>query len=521
MKNNNKNQPKLVVLAILDGWGIAEPNKGNAITLAKTPNMDAIYKKYPSTQLCASGHYVGLLDMYDGNSEAGHLNLGAGRLVKQDEVYINNAIKDGTFFKNTAFLEAINHIKEHNSDLHLMGLLSNHDSAHSQPEHLYALLKLAHENKIKNVFIHLFTDGRDSTQHSAYGFVEELRSKFYGKERIASITGRFYAMDRTKTWERTEKAYNAIVSCKGIKVKGARDAIMQAYNREETDEFISPSVVCERGKPIGNVNDNDAVIFFNLRSDRARQLTKAFVQPNFEKQNHGTFKRRQKPKNIKFIALTDFGPDLPDIYTAYPSRDVKNSLPMVLDGMKQLYISEKEKYAHVTYFFNGGYADPVSGEDRVIIPSPKVDSYDKVPQMKAYEVTKEIINSIRDDKYQFITVNYCNPDMIGHTGNLKACIKCIEVVDDCIGKLQQEILEKDGILIITADHGNAEEMLNLETGEIDTKHSSNPVPFIIVGKDYKKGMRLKKGKSISSVAPTILKIFNIKQPKEMTADSLI
>lgn len=508
------------MLAILDGWGIAEPNKGNAITLAKTPNMDAIDNKYPSTQLFACGHHVGLLDMYDGNSEAGHLNLGAGRLVKQDEVYIDDSVKDGIFFKNTALLEAINHIEEHNSDLHLMGLLSNHDSAHSQPEHLYALLKLARENKIKNVFLHLFTDGRDSSQHSAYGFVEELRGKFNGKERIASITGRFYAMDRTKTWKRTQKAYEAIVSCKGIRVKGARDAILQAYNRGETDEFISPSVVCEKGKPIGNVNENDAVIFFNLRSDRARQLTKAFVQPDFEKLNHGTFKRKQKLKNIKFVAMTDFGPDLPDIYTAFPSRDVKKSLPVILDGMRQLYIAEKEKFAHVTYFFNGGYADPVTGEDRIVIPSPHIDSYDQVPEMKAYEVTKKIVKSIKNKQHQFITVNYCNPDMIGHTGNLKACIKCIEVVDDCIGKLQKIVLENDGILIITADHGNAEEMINLETNEIDTKHSTNPVPFIIIGKDYKKALRLKKGKSLSSVAPTILKIFNIKKPKEMTADGL-
>lgn len=519
MENNKKD--KLIVLAILDGWGIAPHNRGNAITLAKTPNVDSLCKKYPNTQLFACGHFVGLPDMIEGNSEAGHLNLGAGRLVKQDAVFINESIKDGTFYKNPAFLEAIKHVKKFNSSLHLMGLLSNHGSAHSQPEHIFELLKIIHSHNIQNIYLHIFTDGRDSSPHSAYEYIEELRKHFLGNERIVTVIGRFYAMDRTKNWARTKRAYDALVSCEGRKVKGARDAIIQAYNRGETDEFISPSVVCHKQKPLGNIKDNDAIIFFNLRSDRARQLTKTFVQPDFEKNNHGTFERKKKPKNLKFVAMTDFGPDLPGISTAYPSRDVKKSLPMVLKDQKQLYIAEKEKFAHVTYFFNGGYADPVAGEDRIMIPSPLVDSYDKTPEMKARELTKKIINDLNKNKYSFVTVNYCNPDMIGHTGNLRAGIRCVEIVDDCVGKLYSQIIKQDGILIVTSDHGNVEEMINLKTGEIDTRHSKNPVPFILAGKKFKSIMKLKKEESLSSVAPTILDIFDINQPKEMKGETLI
>jgi len=519
IKKNKNNIKPLFVLLILDGWGIAPKSLGNAIELAKKPNFDFLWKNYPHTQLQASDGYVGLPPAQVGNSEAGHMNIGAGRVVDQDAVFISKDINTGKFFKNAAFEAACKHIKKNRSNLHLMGMLSNGQSAHSDPDHLLALLTWARLKKIANVYLHLFTDGRDSPQHSALKLVEALMRQLRNKEVkgkitgewIATIMGRFYAMDRKKAWSRTQAAYDAMILGKGATAKSPQQAITQAYNRGETDEFIPPYVIQHGGKPIARINDGDAIVFFNLRSDRARQLAKPFVQKHFTEENPGSFKRKKILENISFVAMTDFGPDLDSILTAYPSPDLKGTLPMVIDGRKQLYIAEKEKYAHVTYFFNGGYADPVVGESRISIPSPNVISYDLKPEMSVDAITSRVLKEL--DNYQFMVINFANADMIGHTGNLKACIKAIEAVDKCLGKVKNAVLAKKGTLIVTADHGNAEKMLDLETGEVYTEHTSNPVPFIIVEPKRTK-RKLKRGK-LGDIAPTILKLMKVEKSKEM------
>ncbi len=428
----------------MDGWGIAPKNRGNAIELAKKPNFDELWKKHPHTKLQASDGFVGLPPTQHGNSEAGHMNLGAGRVVEQDAVRITRAISTGQFAKSAAFTAACDHIKKSRGDLHLMGMLSNGQSAHADPEHLLALLVCARNHKIKNVYLHLFTDGRDSPQHSALKLVEalmrQLKNKEQGKkisgEWIATITGRFYAMDRKKDWERTKMTYEAMVLGKGNYAKSPQAAITQAYNRGETDEFIPPYVMKRNGRPVATVKNGDAIIFFNLRSDRARQLAKPFIQKKFNTAaNSGGFVRKKVLKNIVFVAMTDFGPDLDSILSAYPSIDVPNSLPLVLRGRRQLYLAEKEKYAHVTYFFNGGYASPVANDDWLMVPSPNVDSYDQTPEMSVYKIVDKI--SAYADYYDFITVNFANADMVGHTGNLPAAIKAVEAVDKCLGKVRK------------------------------------------------------------------------------------
>ena len=512
------------ILLILDGWGIAPKSPANAIEQAQKPNFDELWQNYPHTQLSASGKDVGLSMNQFGNSEAGHMNMGAGRVVDQDAIFICKEINTGKFFKNPAFEAAHNHIEKNKSDLHIMGMLSNGQSAHSDPDHLLAILIWSRLKKIKNVYLHLFTNGRDSPPHSALKSIEalmrslknrEIKGKRSG-EWIATVIGRFYAMDRKKDWSRTEQAYNAMVLAKGTAAKSPQAAITQSYNRGETDEFIIPYVIKRNGKPIAKIKDGDAIIFYNLRSDRARQLAKPFVQEDFGKLNPGGFKRKKILKNVVFVAMTDFGPDLGNILAAYPSPDLLGTLPMVMDGRKQLYIAEKEKYAHVTYFFNGGYADPVAGEDRVEIPSPNLISYDLKPEMSVFKVTERVIKEIGN--YQFITVNFANPDMVGHTGNIKACIKAIEACDKCIGKIKKAVLEKGGTLIITADHGNADKMLDLETGEMYTEHTNNPVPFIIVGAKNNHH-KLKRGR-LGDIAPTILKLMKIKKSREMKGKEL-
>lgn len=509
-----------VVLIIMDGWGIAKPSRGNAITLAKTPNISALSKKYPYTELVASGRRVGLPGGQVGNSEAGHMNIGAGRKVEQDSVEISRSIKDGTFFKNPAFLDAIHHVKKNNSKMHLMGLLSDTQSPHMDPEHLRALLKFLYQKEVKNVFLHIFTDGRDSPQYIAVKLLKQLAKSFHGQEAVATIMGRFYAMDRKKAWDRIRLAYDAIVLGKGVEAKDSQEAILQAYNRGETDEFIKPSVICRKNCRSGVVGDNDAILFFNFRSDRARQLAKTFVQPDFNKMNPGSFKRPKLLKNLVFVAMSDFGPDLGDILTAYPSKDIPNTLPMALRSMTQLYLAETEKYAHMTYFFNGGYPDLVGGEERLALASPDVDSYDEKPEMAAYELEKVASQFIKKAKFDFIAMNLANPDMIGHTGNLKAGIKAVEVVDDCVGKLVKNILDRKGLAIITADHGNIEEMINLKTGEVDTIHSTNPVPFIMASDKLKKAKLKPKG-VLGDIAPTILEYLEIDSLPGMSGHSLL
>lgn len=521
-----KKSKEPMVLLVMDGWGIAKKNKGNAIELAKKPNFDSFCEKYSYTELEASGKYVGLPPGQQGNSEAGHMNIGAGRVIDQDSVHISKAINTGQFFKNPAFMAAKKHVDKYKSDLHIMGMLSNGQSAHSDPDHMIALITWARLQKIKNVYLHIFTDGRDSPPFSSLKMVEALLRSLRNKENknktsrsgewIATIMGRFYAMDRKKDWARTGAAYHAMVSADGMKAISPQEAITQSYNRKETDEFIPPYVIERSGKPIAKIKDNDAVIFFNLRSDRARQLAKPFVQQEFNKLNPGSFKRKKVLKNLLFVAMTDFGPDLDSILTAFPAEDLTGTLPMVLKNKKQLYIAEKEKYAHVTYFFNGGYADPVGGEDRVMVESPAVAKYDLRPEMSVAEITARVIENL--DKYDFIVINFAIPDMTAHTGNVKACIKSVEVIDEQLGKLKEEILKRKGTLVITSDHGNAEKMLDLETKEMYTEHTTNKVPFIIIEKRSSK-RRLSEG-SLGDVAPTILKLMDIKQPKKMTGESL-
>lgn len=508
------------VLAIIDGFGIRKgKHASEVINIQTAPNYFSLLKKYPHSELAAHGNAVGLFKDQEGNSEAGHFNLGAGRVVKQDVLYISDAIQDGTFFKNNAFHQALHHVKKYNTAVHVMGLLSNHNSAHSCPEHLYALLDLFHKNKIKNVYLHLFTDGRDSGQHDAPTHYKALESHLHGNEKVATVMGRFYSMDRNKDWSRTKKAYEAIVLGKGCAAKNLSEALTQAYNKSETDEFICPTVINANSKPIGKMNDNDVLFFFNLRSDRTRQLTKAFVQSDFEKINPGAFKRVKVPKNTRFVAMTDFGPDLPGILTAYPSRDVKNSLVQVLCPRKQMYIAESEKFAHITYFFNGGYAQHFCDENWVKVPSPVVDNYAETPAMSASKITDVAIKGIETGEYDFIALNFANPDMVGHTGNLVAGKKAVQAVDKEIHRLVEAALGANCQLIITADHGNVEEMINEKTGEVDTEHSTYPVPFILVKKDFI-GKKLRKTGKLADVAPTILKLMNIKKPKEMTGKSL-
>lgn len=512
-----KNTP--LVLAILDGWGIWNEKEGNAIALAKTPFIDSVYKKYPNTLIQASGTYVGLPGNQPGNSEAGHMNIGAGRVVEQDAVTISRSISNGTFFKNPAFLQAARHVEEHNSDVHLMGLLSDGSSPHSDDDHLLSLISFFISRTKQKIYLHLFTDGRDSPQFAALKILSNYNTIFDSKRvQIATVMGRFYAMDRKKSWDRTEKAYNALVMGLGQTAKTPIEAVNQSYNRGESDEFIVPSVIVHNKKPVGPIGDNDAVVFFNLRSDRARQLTKTFAQEEFEKKNPSSFKRAKKLKNLLFVALTDFGPDLSGVLTAYPGIDIPDTLPMALKDYKQCYIAETEKYAHVTYFFNGGYDHIVAGEDRIDIPSKDVASYAKQPEMSTKEVAKRLIADIKKDKYEVAIVNFAAPDMVGHTGDLKAGIKAVECVDKAVADLCQAVLAKKGTVIITADHGNVEEMINLKTKEVDTEHSINPVPFAIVSSSKYK---LKSNGKLANIAPTILDILGVKKPSLMTENSLI
>lgn len=510
--------PKTTLLIILDGWGVAgKKTIANPITPKNAPNYFSFLKKYPYAHLEASGEAVGLFKGQEGNSEAGHINLGAGRVVKQDALYISDAIVDGTFFKNNAFQQALHHVKKYDTAVHLMGLLSNHNSAHSRPEHLYALLKLLNKEKVKKVFLHLFTDGRDTGQHDAANHLKKLKEQFFGSEKIATVMGRLYGMDRNKNWFRTKLAYEAMVLAKGYGVKSEEEALAQAYNRGETDEFIQPTIIFEKNKPVATIKDNDALIFFNLRSDRARELTKVFVQKDFEKVNPGAFKRARLPKNTRFVAMTDFGPDLSGVLTAFPSRDVKNSLVQILCPKKQLYVAESEKFAHITYFFNGGYAQHFCDEEWVKIPTPVVENYSVRPEMNAVGVTKVVIDAINSKQYDFIACNFANADMVGHTGNFTAGEKSVQIIDEQLGKIVETLKKTGGQGIITADHGNIEEMMNDKTGEIDTEHSTNPVPCVIIGskKTYKKNGKL------ADVAPTLLAMMNLKKPAEMTGKSLI
>ena len=518
----DKKEKKPTALIILDGWGIAPLDKGNAIELSKKPFFNFLTENFSHTQLQASGEAVGLQSGVAGNSETGHFNLGAGRIVLDDGVFISQSIANKLFFQNKTLLTAMEHVKKNKSHLHLMGLLPETITAHANPDHLLALIEMAHQNGVEKIFLHLFTDGRDTTKHSFLNAFNKIRNKI-DHVKVATLIGRSYAMDRKKDWPKTELAYNLLVLGEGKEFKSVEEAISHAYDRSGvssnllTDEYVPPSIFLHDGKKI-TIADNDAVIFFNFRSDRARQLTKVFVQEDFNKMNPGSFHRKKVLKNLCFVALTNFGPDLDDIKTAFPSSLIKNSLPIVLKNYSQLYMSEKEKYAHVTYFFNGGYDQPVAGEKRILVPSPEVESYETVPEMNALGITKNLIKAIKE-KTDFIVVNFPNPDILGHTGNIPATIVAIEFLDKCLAKIFKEMEKQKGAILITADHGNAEKMINMETGESYNGHTTNPVPFILVADSYKK-KKLKEG-ILADVAPTILEIMNLEKPAEMTGQSLI
>ncbi|HUT21944.1 MAG TPA: 2,3-bisphosphoglycerate-independent phosphoglycerate mutase [Candidatus Bipolaricaulota bacterium] len=494
-----------LIFMILDGWGLAQKNRGNAIELAKKPNYDFLIKKYPSTSLFAHGHHVGLPDLQVGNSESGHMNIGAGKVVVQDSVIISKAIKNGTFYKNPAFIQLIKHVNSNESDLHLMGLISLHSSPHMSLEHLLALTKLVCK-QCKRIYLHLFTDGRDSPQFAAADILRQVQKKLPENAFIASLIGRYFAMDRNKKWERTQKAYEMLTSGQGEYFGNFDKAILHSYNRGLTDEFLEPSLILNGRKKTVLIKDNDGVIFFNLRSDRARQLAKAFVQKDFNQRNPKSFRRKKALKNLSFVALTDFGPDLDHILTAFPSITLKNTMPKVLENLRQVYVAETEKYAHITYFLNGGSDVPVNGEDRIKIPSPNVRSYDLKPEMSAYKITDKILDLLSKRQYDYFAVNFANPDMVGHTGNLDAAVKAICAVDKCVGAIYKRIKAMGGSCVISADHGNAEKMIDLKTGEKYTEHTTNKVPFIVVssGKQFK----LKSGGRLANVLPTILRLLD-------------
>ena len=507
-----------LVLVIFDGWGIGPAGPGNAITSAKTPVMDGLIKDCPYTTLRASGSDVGLPKDQEGNSEAGHMNIGAGRVVEQDAVRISRSINEGRFFKNAAFMAAIHHVLKYRSQLHLMGLLTGKQSGHADTDHLLALLAIARQHRIRSIVLHLFTDGRDSPPHQGIHFLRALEKRLKPNERIGTIDGRLYAMDRKKEWKRIQRTYDALVRGIGRHAETAERAILESYERGESDEFIEPTVIGSATK--NRIRSNDSIIFYNLRSDRARELTKAFVQKDFNRLNRGAFRRIHAPKNLVFVAMTDFGPDLRDIYTAFPSVDIYNSLPMALRRYKQLYIAESEKFAHVTFFLNGGYDRPVAGEDRVLVPSPDVPSYDAAPEMSARKIADAVIADLAAKRHDIIVLNFANPDMVAHTGNLAATIKAVETADRCLGRIVQAVQRRKGTMVITADHGNAEGLFGADGKSVDTEHSTNPVPFIIVT-PRRSTVALRKDGRLADVSPTILDVLGIQKPVVMTGTSLI
>lgn len=515
------NQKTPTILIILDGYGIAPPSRGNAITLAKKPTIDRLFEIYPSTTLGASGRDVGLDPNQMSGSEAGHMNIGAGRIVEQDSYLISQGIQDGSFFTNPAILGAINHAKKYGSNLHVMGLMGNSDSPHSNPHHFRAILHLARKYQVSSVYCHLFTDGRDSYPQSAKTHLKNFQRVVAeeGIGKIATLSGRFYAMDRAKNWARLTRAYDAMVFGRGEKSSKPEEAIDQAYAKGLTDEYLEPTVILENNQPVSKLKANDSIIFFNLRSDRARQFTKLFVACNKCSIIKDNMPIIDKIKNLYFTALTDFGPDL-DVHTAYPERSIVSTLPMTLGHLKQLYTAESEKYAHITYFLNGGYADAVDGEERIMIPSPIIDSYAKIPEMSASIITQNVENYLKNNIYDFIAINYANADMVGHTGDLKATVKAVEILDKQIKVLAKTVLKQGGNIIITADHGNADDMIDPGSDQPNTFHTKNPVPFILVS-DRLKDKKLDDGGILANIAPTILDVLSIEKPKAMKRKSLI
>lgn len=519
-------RPKPVVEIIIDGWGINQTAEGNAIASANTPNINNFYRTQKICSLQASGIAVGLFWGEMGNSEVGHINLGSGRVVYQDLPKITLAIRNNSFHKNEAFIKAINFAKKNNSALHFMGLVSN-GGVHSHVDHLLALLDTAAEHSFRNVFIHMFTDGRDTSQRVSLRFLNQVEGKIkeLGFGEIASVSGRYFAMDRNNNWDRTKLAYDAITLGQGKTAGSANEAIEKSYEKNITDEFIVPTIILKNGAPVKIINPYDSIIFFNFRADRARQITKAFVLPGFNK-----FERRQITP-ISFITMTEYEKALPVDAIAFREENIETPLAKIIsdNNLKQLHVAETEKYAHVTYFFNGGQEKPFPGEDHVLIPSPIVKNYDEKPEMSIAEITNRVTQEIYNNKYDFILINFANADMIGHTGNFEAGIKAAEVIDQNIGHLAKETLSRGGELIITADHGNLESMVNSQTGEIETDHSTTPVPLIYVSSknqinksDEEVAQILANPVGVlADVAPTVLAILSLPKPDGMTGISLL
>ncbi len=506
----------MILLLVMDGYGLSAQKEGNAIALATKPNLDSIFSKYPYTTLGASGLDVGLPEGQMGNSEVGHLNLGAGRVVYQDITRIDRAIKEKTFFKNPVLIEGLEKVKQRNASLHLMGLVSD-GCVHSSPDHLYALLKLAKERGVKKVFVHAFLDGRDTSPTAGAGYVQKLLDKFkkLGVGSLATVVGRYYAMDRDKRWDRVEKAYKAMVNGEGIVVEDAVNAIRRSYAKNVTDEFMIPMVVTGDHNPEdGRIKKGDLGIFFNFRADRARQLSYALTSEDF------TQFPRPSELTIDLISLTLYDEKL-KCKVAFPPVKLSNILGEILsrEGKRQLRIAETEKYAHVTFFFNGGEEKPFEGEDRILIHSPKVATYDLKPEMSAFELTERVIREIKAQKYDFILLNYANPDMVGHTGVLSAAVKAIEAVDRCVGEVLTAVQKVNGIALVTGDHGNAEKMIDPKSGEAFTAHTTDRVPFALVMDGFKG--RLRGGGRLADVAPTILHLLNIEKPQQMEGENLI
>ena len=504
---------KLTMLMILDGFG-KNPNKeGNAIELANTPNIDELMKKNPTTTIYTSGLAVGLPEGQMGNSEVGHTNIGAGRIVYQELTRITKSIEDGDFFSNQELVAAIENCQKNNSKLHIMGLLSD-GGVHSHMRHLFAVLELAKRKGFEDVYVHCFLDGRDTPPASAEGYILKLEEKMKekGVGKIATIAGRFYAMDRDKRWQRVQKAYDAMVKGEGVKATSAEMAIEASYQKEVFDEFVEPTVIYSGDKPIAKIENNDSVIFFNFRPDRAREITRTLVDKDFS-----DFETEKL--NLYFVCFTQYDETMPNVHIAFKPTVLKNTFGEYIsnNGLTQLRIAETEKYAHVTFFFNGGNEKQYPGEDRILVPSPKVETYDMKPEMSAYEVTEKVLEQIENEKYNAIILNFANPDMVGHTGSLDAAIKAVEAIDECVGKIVKAVEKVNGVLLITADHGNAEQMIDYKTGEPHTAHTTNPVPLILVGME---DIKLKEGK-LADLAPTMLDIMGLEKPEEMTGESLI
>jgi len=506
---------RLVTLIILDGFGINERTEGNAVKAAYKPNLDSFFKEYPNTIIRTSGMDVGLPKGQMGNSEVGHTNIGAGRIVYQELTRITKSIEDDDFFEKPELIGAIENCKKNGSKLHLYGLLSD-GGVHSHNTHLYALLELAKKHELKDVYVHCFFDGRDVPPDSAKDYVRELEDKLaeIGVGKIASVMGRYYAMDRDNRWERVKQAYDAMVLGQGLTASSASEAVAESYARNEFDEFVKPTVIMENGKPVALIEKNDSIIFFNFRPDRAREITRTFVDPEFS-----GFERAKGFFPVYYVCMTQYDKTMPNVTVAFKPESLTNTFGEYIskNGLRQLRIAETEKYAHVTFFFNGGTETMYEGEDRVLIPSPKVATYDLKPEMSAYEVTDEVLKRISSKQYDVIILNFANCDMVGHTGVFEAAKSAVEAIDVCLGRIVKAIREQDGIVLITADHGNAEQMIDYDTGGPFTAHTTNVVPLIGIGIGDRK---LKDGR-LADLAPTMLELLGLEKPAEMTGESLL